>query len=354
MPGVLGDRWRSAPPCSMTRPRFSVPFPCLRTVMYDRFPFVPAGSADECSIGWQQIADRIASTLSALPTTQSAILCVECYPGVFLEEVQSGLVSRLGIASCIRTEDLLLSPAALEKRLAPFLTDDPVFGRMNQLEIADFFDPEKLSTARTRVSGHTSGILLLLGVGASLLCQHPSLLLYADLARWEIQLRQRRNQIGNLGADNLNERPSLKYKRSFFVDWRAADRLKRKLLSRFDFLLDTNQPGIPKMVSRTALERGLWHCVQRPFRLVPFFDPGPWGGHWMEKVCGLPDDGAPNHAWCFDCVPEENSLLLGFGDALFEIPSIDAVLLHPQELLGENVFQRFGAEFPISFDFLDN
>lgn len=73
----------------------------------------------------------------------------------------------------------------------------------------------------------------------------------------------------------------------------------------------------------------------------------------MERVCGLPDDGAPNHAWCFDCVPEENSLLLGFGDHRVEIPSLDVVLQHPRELLGENVYQRFGAEFPIRFDFLD-
>jgi len=73
----------------------------------------------------------------------------------------------------------------------------------------------------------------------------------------------------------------------------------------------------------------------------------------MEKVCALPDDGAPNHAWCFDCVPEENSLLLGFGDARVEIPAIDLVFMHPRELLGAGVYTRFGAEFPIRFDFLD-
>jgi mannose-6-phosphate isomerase class I len=61
----------------------------------------------------------------------------------------------------------------------------------------------------------------------------------------------------------------------------------------------------------------------------------------------------PNHAWCFDCVPEENSLLLGFGDVRVEIPSIDLVFTHPRELLGEHIYARLGAEFPIRFDFLD-
>jgi mannose-6-phosphate isomerase class I len=57
-------------------------------------------------------------------------------------------------------------------------------------------------------------------------------------------------------------------------------------------------------------------------------------------------------------VPEENSLLLGFGEGShavrdFEIPSLDVVFAHPRELLGDPVHGRFGAEFPIRFDFLD-
>lgn len=72
----------------------------------------------------------------------------------------------------------------------------------------------------------------------------------------------------------------------------------------------------------------------------------------MREVCQLPKD-PPNYAWCFDCVPEENSLLLGFGETQVEIPSINLVFSHPAELLGEPVYGRYGAEFPIRFDFLD-
>lgn len=72
----------------------------------------------------------------------------------------------------------------------------------------------------------------------------------------------------------------------------------------------------------------------------------------MKEVCDL-DRDAVNFAWCFDCVPEENSLYLGFRDVKFEIPSVDVVFFHPAELLGDNVYGRFGDEFPIRFDFLD-
>jgi mannose-6-phosphate isomerase class I len=144
----------------------------------------------------------------------------------------------------------------------------------------------------------------------------------------------------------------LLYKRAFFIDWRVADRWKRPLIRQWDFVLDTHTPGQPKLVSGEAVRQGLRHAVTRPFRVVPFFDPAPWGGQWMKQVCGL-DASKPNYGWCFDCVPEENSLLLDFGGTTIEIPSIDLVFDQPRALLGEAVHGRFGDEFPIRFDFLD-
>jgi hypothetical protein len=85
---------------------------------------------------------------------------------------------------------------------------------------------------------------------------------------------------------------------------------------------------------------------------VPFFDPAPWGGQWMKEVCGL-DPSVENYGWCFDCVPEENSLLFRFGVVLVEVSSLLLVFFEPRGLLGADVFGRFGAEFPIRFDFLD-
>ena len=52
-------------------------------------------------------------------------------------------------------------------------------------------------------------------------------------------------------------------------------------------------------------------------------------------------------------MPEENSLLFNFGKAVVEVPAMDLVLYQPKQLLGEHVYARFGAEFPIRFDFLD-
>ena len=92
--------------------------------------------------------------------------------------------------------------------------------------------------------------------------------------------------------------------------------------------------------------------VARPFRLVPYVDQGVWGGQWIQRVLGF-DDSAPNYAWCFDCVPEENSIVLRLEGADVELPATDLVLTRPEALLGPRTYARFGAEFPIRFDFLD-
>jgi mannose-6-phosphate isomerase class I len=315
---------------------------------YDKFPIISvSASASVCWENWPLIFDR----LRAFTTEPNSVVCIECYPGVLELELRGTLEQGLQPAAIVMTTDLLKSSLAIERMVGDVLGDDPVFGRMNEIEIEDFFDERKLGHARNLSTNRKHGPLFVIGTGATLVVPEPDILIYADLARWEIQQRQRRNTIGNFGANNLQESAGLKYKRAFFVDWRAADRLKASLLPRIDFWLDTNSE-IPKLVTGRSMREGLRQLVHRPFRVVPYFDPGPWGGHWMEEVCDLPTD-VPNHAWCFDCVPEENSLVLKFGSTCVEIPAMNLTLLHPRELLGDDVYSRFGAEFPIRFDFLD-
>jgi mannose-6-phosphate isomerase class I len=315
---------------------------------YDKYPTIQAGDEQDCAKGWAEIGNAL---LASLPG-QGSVVCVECYPGTFVDEIERALRRALEPCIVIRTSELLKTPDAIRSLLSPYLGNDPVFGRMNGTVIEDYFDRDRLESARSQIENGRASRLLVIGVGAALLCTNPGLIVYADLARWEIQQRWRRKESGNFGLDNADDATGSKYKCGYFVEWRAADRLKKCLLPRLDFLLDTNDAASPKMISGDTFRRALRSVSQMPFRVAPYFDPGPWGGHWMEEICDLPQD-RPNHAWCFDCVPEENSLLLGFGDTRVEIPAIDLVFAHPHELLGESVHARFGTEFPIRFDFLD-
>src|ERR1700677_1422959 len=320
---------------------------------YDKYPVVPvSASRDGCDLGWSAIAQRLKAAVSKTGVRSDRfVICAECYPGCFEKESEKPLVDALKPQTVLRAGDCYLPEAAIQALCARDLGDDPVFAFMGKYELHEFLGHGELAKQRQRLS-QASGLTLVIGTGATLVAEHWDLLVYCDMARWEIQQRQRAGEIPNLGLDNHAERASLKYKRAYFVDWRVADRLKKPLLPRIDFLLDTNQRDTPKMIRGKDLLRGLHDAAHRPFRVVPFIDPGPWDGQWMKEVCDLPRD-VENYAWCFDCVPEENSLLLGFGDVRVEIPSINLVFQHPRQLLGDAVHGRFGTEFPIRFDFLD-
>lgn len=324
----------------------------MRKSNYDKFPAVAVPQAGgACVVGWEGIASRLRQAVAQCNTPKT-ILAIECYPGVSERQILAELELALKPAQRYLSGEALLSPAKIDALIQPFLGgDDPVFGFMNGLELPDFFEPGEVARRREEIKRVQNGLILVIGCGATLICD-PDILVYADLSRWEAQNRFRRGEADNLGAPPSKCSAGLRYKRAFFIDWRVADRWKRPLIAKWDFVLDTNASTAPKLAEGEAVRRGLDHAVTRPFRVVPFFDPAPWGGQWMKEVCDL-DRSRSNYGWCFDCVPEENSLLLDFGNACLELPSIDLVFRQPQALLGEAVHGRFGDEFPIRFDFLD-
>ena len=231
-----------------------------------------------------------------------------------------------------------------------FMTDDTLFGYVTHLTLTDYFDPHKLETARQQVRESSKAIVV--GAGAFLIVPEETTLIYVDMARWEIQQRFRAHEVKALGIDNRAEAVSLQYKRGYFNDWRILDRYKERLFEKVDFWMDTHVAGSPKLIDRETFFKGIEKTVSTPFRVVPFFDPAPWGGQWMKEVCGLNPE-KENYGWCFDCVPEENSLYFEVNGIRFELPSVDLVRLKSRELLGEPVEARFGKDFPIRFDFLD-
>ena len=320
---------------------------------YRRFPRVQvAGHAGACRVGWAAIGDELRARVADLRARAAGpvVVAVDTYPGV-ADETAEVLAGALDADHLVRTADALASPDAIDALVAADLTDDPVFGRVSGLDLSDFFGPDAVDRLRAEIASVRDGVVLVYGIGATLLCE-PDLLIYADLARRELVQRFRRDEIANLGADDRHADWSVQYKRAWFVDWRVADRHKIEVFDRVDAFLDLHDPTEPKLAPAAAVADGLTQAATRPWTPVPFFDPAPWGGQWMKEVCGLDPDEA-NYGWCFNCVPEENSVLVDLGDAVVELPALDVVLFRAPELLGEGIVERFGAEFPIRFDFLD-
>jgi hypothetical protein len=298
-----------------------------RTRNYEKRPLINVDGATAIR-SW----DAIVSELSNATNQHPGVIVVDCYPGVDVGEVKSALARIDSSLTSFDPSVALRSPDDMENMVKRFLTSDRVFGYMAPFVMSEFFDAGRLAALREQIrESALRGPVAIIGVGAAMIVP-GDVLVIADMPRWELQLRYRRGA-PNWTIDNPGEDFLRKYKRGYFF-------------------LDTTIAMDPKLVTGAAYRSALAGVTDGPFRVVPFFDPGVWGGQWMRRQFDLPKE-PPNFAWGFDCVPEENSILFNFGGIEFESPSINLVLRHPKPLLGDRVYSRFGAEFPIRFDFLD-
>lgn len=310
---------------------------------YDKRPAVTIGKGFILE-GWKSISSFVSGKVE-----HAKLLTVDCYTGVYYDLLKSKL-QEINNVRLIDTLDIFKSENEINALTEQFLTEDILFGFYSNLSISDYFDEEKLRFARESIE-QASGTVIVFGYGAQYVTT-GDINIYADMPRWEIQQRMRRKEVNGLGVNNKEETFSLQYKRGLFNDWKVLDKHKKTIYDTVDFWLDTVKVDLPKLIDKETFFKGMDKAASSPFRLVPFFDPAPWGGQWMKEVCDL-DRSVSNFGWCFDCVPEENSLLLKINDIEFEMPSVNLVYTRSRELLGDPVEARFGKEFPIRFDLLD-
>lgn len=307
----------------------------MRKSNYDKQPSTHIEGS--MTLGWDNIISTLCQAWADEP-----IWAIDLYPGTYEEDFMAAF-AKTG-RKIIDTRSLMRPEEEIRQLTERFMTDDVLFGYMSNIRLEEYFPNTKPEIKEPSI---------VIGTAAAWLAPNAPVC-YADMARWEIQQRFRRHEVKALGIDNHHDSPSVQYKRGYFNDWNIIDHYKDNLMqsSRIQYWIDSNQRNQPKMITDAQMRQGLQRTAHSPFRVVPFFDPAPWGGQWMKEVCDLPRE-EQNYGWCFDCVPEENSLYLEAEGTLFELPSQDIVLSHTRELLGQQVWHRFGKSFPIRFDFLD-
>jgi len=244
---------------------------------YNKTPFItiPGKLFSE----WDTIREEVNRKIRN-STSNHFVLVVECYQGVHHSELLKEF-SLLQPNLLIQSADAFYREDSIRELTFPDVTDDATFGYMTRLSYTDLINPVKVVELREKVENST-GLVIIYGHAAAYIPEKYDCLIYADMARWEIQLRQRKHQVCNLGINNSDETPGKQYKRGYFVDWRICDKLKQELFEKATYWLDTNKENEPKMMVASDMLHGLELAVKTPFRMVPYFDPGPWGGQWMS------------------------------------------------------------------------
>ncbi len=310
--------------------------------VYDIYPSFPIGSG-LIKHGF----DALASQLS-----KATHVIIDGYVGVFWEDFRERLdraLKKQGVeANWVAVDQALRPQQEIQALVEPFLGgDDPLFGTKFTGTLLDFFDREQL--ARLQPSADAK-LNVIYGCGA-VLANWEGLLVYVDLPKNEIQFRSRAGSICNLGAREPAD-PKAMYKRFYFVDWVALNRLKAELTPRIDLIVDGQRPNDPALMTGDALRAGLREMSRNYFRVRPWFEPGAWGGQWLKRhIPQLPQD-VPNYAWSFELIVPENGLLFESDGQLLEV-SFDFLMYFDYRAVLGTYADSFGFEFPIRFDYLD-
>jgi mannose-6-phosphate isomerase class I len=207
---------------------------------------------------------------------------------------------------------------------------DPDFAPVPRGTLGDYFHPEAPRRLAWLVGPGSS----LAGVDDIVLLGYP-----------------KRLQAGTAG--NLGTPPGIAgtAQRLFYVDWPLVDRHQQSLVAGARAFVDVSDPARPTVVAGDDLRAAFSHLAERPFRTLPTFLPGPWGGRWLRETIGIETD-APNLAWSYELIAPEAAIVLG-GEEVVEVPFDLFLAVEHERILGRDVARVFGSSFPIRFDYLD-
>jgi mannose-6-phosphate isomerase class I len=305
---------------------------------YDPLPCYPC-VAGEVGSGWAGLCAGLPAAAGVLAVDGPAVLDWDA----LVTGLTTALRAHQVAVDVVDVRDCMAGWEQVVKRTAPAgrLRDDPDFATLPTGSLADLFD-------RRPAVRRAGRLAVVFGPGAAL--AGHDLLWYADLPKRYAEAAVTAGQGRNLGQPRDAGPPSPR--RLFYLDWPLLDRHRDALAPRIDCWIDTQQPAGPRWLGGAALRASLRALAGRPFRTRPVFNSTPWGGHWAQTRLGL-NPGARNTALGYELIAPESGIVLGSPDRAVEVPLQLLVALHPRDVLGPHVHQRFGTSFPVRFDYLD-
>jgi mannose-6-phosphate isomerase class I len=255
---------------------------------------------------------------------------------------------------------LYRSTDELAEIFAPYLPDDRdidpelIFGKLFDQSYDALFDPAKVQEFLADVAARQVPTLLHgLGSASDTLRQHASAVAFIDVTPKDAALRAFDKRYECLGV-----RPGQSFdeviRQVFFIDLELSTRLRARLIVEdavSGYVLDTDR-GF-QILEWADVRRALSELVSGPFRAKPVYVEGVWGGQFIKRLRGVPDELVDKVAWAFELIPTEASVLVGSGDTIIDVPYMTIMDAVGVDIVGDVLYRRFAGRFPVRFNYDD-
>lgn len=247
----------------------------------------------------------------------------------------------------------------LEQLLQPYLSQDReldpelIFGKLFDQDFQPFFDQEAVSSFLHSLVEEQTVVLYGFGSACALFRPFAKSILYIDVTPKDTALRLYDGLYRCLGYMDGEDLDSV-LRQTYFIDVELAVHLRKELVQKdlIDFYFLDSELSF-NMLSSRALRAIVDQLRMRPLRAKPVYVEGVWGGQFIKRYRGIPDDLVDKVAWSFELIHTEASLLVRSGEHLIDLPFLTVMDAIGESLIGEKLYTQFGGSFPIRFNYDD-
>lgn len=295
-------------------------------------------------IGLEDIVKKIKEKINK----DKFVICIDYYHGVN-ETIIEQIVQKLNPSLIIKSYEAQYCEDIIQDKFGKFITEDRVNGVFSVAKIHEFFNPDIIQELKHNIE-NTTGLVIVYGVGASLITK-GDLLIYGSISYQTIKDRYQKG-LDNWGAKNSHEEYLRKEKRFNFLESRVLDKHKRIMMTECDFIIDCNKDDKFVMITQKQFDQVVQRFSTSPFKAIPIFMKGVWGGHWCQKVLNAGLD-LENTAWGITGFLDWQAVAAEFENGIFEFPSTDLIQYNPKGMLGRKLWYLYGYRCPLHVNFLD-
>ncbi len=293
--------------------------------------------------GWDKVISKLAADCEKKANT---VIAIDGWYGIDFDKIAESLAKELvgKKINKVSTQAVFKSREEIIEYNAPFVTDDPGFGKVNtEGLIEDIFDPEKVEELKAKLD--FDGITIVFGVAAAskLWNDKIDIICYVDNTHQKVQWDMWTGKLNTFGATEPVE--DYNWKEYNYSDFYLLDREKKNTLLIMDYYIEHYPEDDLVLVPLKAYDEIIETTVKYPIHEVKIFSPGPWGAYrFLDMDYGV--EGLSNNAWNKIAGPELRILVDFGGERSISMPVLN-LMTQGAKLVGEHIDERYPGLFPL-------
>lgn len=301
---------------------------------------ISAKNKDSVIFGW----DKTVSALAAKVKSGAKVIALDGWYGIDFEKIACAIAKEISEeVTLIPARELFLSREEIIAYNAPFVTEDPGFGKVNKNGvIEDIMDPAAIENVKKKLSG---GVAIIYGMGACVkaFADVIDVKCYIDNTHQKVQWDMWTGKLATFGLAEPTKDYS--WKEYNYSDYYILKRQKDYMYEAMDFYIENYFEDDLVLVPRNAYDEIMSTLVKYPIHEVKIFSPGPWGAYRYEQMdYGV--EGLANNAWNKIAGPELRILIDFGGERSISMPMLNA-MQYGEELVGSLINKQYPGLFPL-------